>query len=477
MNAIEIKNLFFKYNDNYIFKNLNLNFEYNKIYLISSKTGLGKTTLLSLINGKLTNYNYLTYDGDIFINDINIKDKNLSYISGLVSSVFQNPDHQIVENTVEDEIAFGLENNNFTPSLIYEKVDKITKLLKLEKNDNPNYLSGGQKQKLVIASNLVLSKKILLLDEPLAHLDNKTSIELLEILNELKNKYHMCIIICEHKIEQIFKYVDYIYEIDNLNLNLKPKDEIKKNIDTFKIENKNKDNNKSFLYQEDKILLSLKNLNYKIKNKLILKNINLDIYEGEKVLIIGENGQGKTTLLEIISKLIKVKKEEYIIKKLKSIKKQKKWFDIFGQIFQNPNYQLFNKTVEEEILFQLKENDYIKELINDLNLNKYLKKHPFSLSEGEKRRVAICSILAKLPNICLFDEPSVGQDIQNLKNIYNIIYKINKKYNTTFIVVSHDINFINYDFDRIIWLKDNTIYKIGNKELIYEYLKGENKID
>lgn len=472
MNAIKIRDLSFKYEDNLIFENLNLEFDYNKLYLITSKTGLGKSTLLNLLNGTIKNYNCLNYDGFIKINDIDIKDKDISFISNYVSSVFQNPDHQIIENTVEDEIAFGLENNNIKSSIIHEKINEITKLLKIDKTQDPNFLSGGQKQKLVIASNIVLMRNILLLDEPLAYLDNKSSIQLFDLLKELKDKYKLCIIVAEHKIDQIYKYFDFIYEIKNKNLELIKKIDIQKRIEQFNsLDFKQKVNDK--IYKKENILFSIKDLNYKIKDKIILNNINIDIYDGEKLLIIGENGQGKTTLLEILSKLIKTSRKNYFIKKLSQYRKSKRWFNVFGQIFQNPNYQLFNKTVLEEIYFQNKKDENIENLIDRLNLRSLLNKHPFSLSEGEKRRVAICSILAKKPNVCLFDEPSVGQDLENLKNIYDIIKDINNKNKTTFIIVSHDINFLHYEFDRIIWIKNNTIYKIGNKELIYSYLKGE----
>lgn len=473
MKAIEIKNLEFGYEDNIIFKDLNIDFYYNQIYLITSKTGLGKSTLLGLINGKIQNYDFLEYKGDILVNGVNIKDKDIPFISKYVSSVFQNPDLQIIENTVEDEIAFGLESNNINSYEIYEKIEEITNLLELDKKQNPNYLSGGQKQKLIIASNIVLMKKILILDEPLSHLDIKSSKHLMNILKELKEKYKLCVIIFEHKIEQIYKDVDFLYKIKDKNLVEFEKKDVNNEIECFKKYQVKENNN---LYSDENILISLKSLNYKKDRKIILKDINLDIFKGEKLLIIGDNGEGKTTLLEILSKLKKVSKKQYVFKKLKELKKKKKWFDIFGQIFQNPNYQLFNKTVYEEIYFERKENEYINNLINILNLKELLKKHPFSLSEGEKRRLAICSILAKEPDICLLDEPSVGQDIKNLKNLYNLIDKINKEKNTTFIIVSHDINFLSYDFDRIIWIKDNTIYKVGNKELIYSYLKGEDYV-
>lgn len=224
---------------------------------------------------------------------------------------------------------------------------------------------------------------------------------------------------------------------------------------------------------------------YKRNSNKILNNINLTIEPSKVTGIIGPSGSGKTTLIEMINSLKvptkgKIIVGDIIISPRKKIKDIKKFRMNIGLVFQFAEEQFFCDTVEKEIAFALEQFNYNSEEISE-NIRRtmkiveldesFLKRDPFSLSNGEMRKVALASVLAYDPTILILDEPTIGLDMVSKKNLINILTTIKIKYNKTIIVVSHDINFINRISDNIVILKDGNLVTNGNK---FEILKNED---
>lgn len=213
MKAIEIKNLSFKYNDGFeVLKNINLTIEKGKYYTFLGHNGSGKSTLAKVIVGLLPNYT-----GEIFINGILLNKDNISKIRKYISMVFQNPDNQFIGNTVEDDIAFGLENicmpHERMAATVREYAKKVGMDLFLDKE--PSYLSGGQKQRVAIAGVLALGPKIIILDEATSMLDPKGKREILELINQIKKQdEEITIISITHDVEEAYKS-DYTYILNH----------------------------------------------------------------------------------------------------------------------------------------------------------------------------------------------------------------------------------------------------------------------
>jgi energy-coupling factor transport system ATP-binding protein len=208
-------------------------------------------------------------------------------------------------------------------------------------------------------------------------------------------------------------------------------------------------------------------------NLKVLKNITLNIFPGEILGLLGPNGAGKTTLIKCILGLSKPQKGKIFFKgndiSNDSVHSRAK---NIGLIFQNPNHQLFEKTVEEEIKFSLKNlklskpiyKSRIQKYLKLLNLIEFKELSPFSLSGGQKRRVAIASILAREPELIIFDEPTVGQDAQQKKNLEEIIINL-QKLGKTVIIITHDIDFIARTANRLVILNKGKIYSDGPTDL------------
>lgn len=463
--VIKVNNLSFKYNEDYILKDINISIDEGEFVLLTGGSGEGKSTLIYLLSGIIPNLIYGTVEGEIFIDNENILNQRVNEICKKVGIVLQNADNQIIEKYVEDELAFGGENIGLKPDVIKQKISLISGLFNLDKKAICRKLSGGQKQKLITGSTLLMGQKIIILDEPLANLDEESSIELVRILQALTKKKYT-IIVAEHRLDLIMPYVTKLFKVEDKSVKEYKKDEYNKrelsNIIKLKI---------------DKItcktpLFLFKNVSYYAKEKTILENLNFQINKGEKVLLLGENGIGKTTLMRIIGNLNKYK-GEYVsfLKDNNKIlnKPSKAWFKKVGVVYQNPNYQLFMKTVKEEIYFNAYSNDYAQYIISLFELENLLNRHPQSLSEGQKRKLSIAAILAMKPEVLLLDEPTVGQDFNSLKKLVEILNLIHQQTGNTMITITHDKRCAEALSERVLLLKNKNTLVEGDNSLIKTY--------
>ncbi|HDH63470.1 MAG TPA: energy-coupling factor transporter ATPase [Firmicutes bacterium] len=199
---IEFKNVSFSYLSPEridVLKNVNLKIDKGEFVSIIGRNGSGKSTLARLISVLL-----LPSEGEVFVDGMNTREEeNLYKIRRKVGMVFQNPDNQIVSQIVEEDVAFGLENLNFPPDKIREKVDEVLKEVGLYefKNFPPHFLSGGQKQKLAIAGVLVMEPEYLVLDEPTSLLDPRGRRDVINLILKLHKK-GITIVLITHRMEE-----------------------------------------------------------------------------------------------------------------------------------------------------------------------------------------------------------------------------------------------------------------------------------
>ena len=217
---IELKNVSFKYElqQEKTIKNLDLHVQQGEFIGIIGKNGSGKTTLCNIIRGIIPDFVQGEISGDIIIDNKNIDDIERGEMAELVGFVFQNPFSQIsgIKKTVFEEIAYGLENLGVPREEIKQRVTDVIKLLKIEdlQDKNPNELSGGQSQRVAIASIIVMNPKVLIFDEPTSQLDPLGTEEIFDILKLLKSQ-NKTIILVEHKIDLIAEYADRVVAMDD----------------------------------------------------------------------------------------------------------------------------------------------------------------------------------------------------------------------------------------------------------------------
>lgn len=475
MKAIELKKVSFCY-DGYtdvVLKEVDFSVEYGEVALLSGLSGEGKSTLLSVASGIIPNIISGKVTGEVLIDGKSIVGQKLSQICRKVGVVLQNADSQIIHKIAEDEIAFGCENFAFPTNKISAQIDRVCTFMGIDKTAQTRTMSGGQKQRLITASTLATGQKILILDEPLANLDVEGATELMNTLRALAGAGY-AVLVVEHRLDMVLPFVDSVW---NIRAGIVTQIENKREYllsQTVAIEDH------SDSHKRGKTLFSVDHIAFSVKKKEILKDINFDIYEGERLLLLGENGCGKTTLLRLIARLYKPTNgsiEQNLDPKFGKRKKGRKWFKSVGVVYQNPNYQLFMPTVEQEISFNAVSKEYADEMIRLFGLEHLRKRHPQSLSEGQKRRVSIAAVAAGNLKVLLLDEPTVGQDYKGLCELVKILNELHDKSGNTMITITHDMRCAEALCDRAVLIANGIVKEQGSKELAHKYFFQKSFMD
>ena len=210
-----------------------------------------------------------------------------------------------------------------------------------------------------------------------------------------------------------------------------------------------------------------------------LKGISLTIQNGEFVAIMGQNGAGKTTLVKHFNGLLKPTKGKVLIDEVDTTKVSVATLARnVGFVFQNPDNQLFSETVEDEIAFALKNFGFKENItkrrvtwaLNLLGLTQYRKTSPFMLSGGERKRVALASVLAWNPKILILDEPTIGQDYQQKEKLRQFILQM-KAQRKTIIIVTHDVEFVAECNPRVLLMLEGKVVADGEARKVLTNLE------
>ena len=451
---IEVKNVSYIYSDSKEKALNNVSFTVNdgEIVLCTGRSGCGKSTVIRVINGLCPGYYGGTIEGLVSIDGEITSRMDLTEISRRVGTLFQDPERQFFALNVEDEIVFALEWMGIDRDEIKRRLESVIKRFSLGdiRNNSIAALSEGQKQKVGLAEIVALHGKNIILDEPTANLDPKSTEDLARLLLELKQEGY-CIFIVDHRHYWLNSVADRVLVMSN--------GQIEKEGDFSILDNEKlqKEYGLRKAYVTDRRSL-LKDLNptgtdYVVKGehvaftykdgKTIFKDLNFAVPEGINVLI-GENGIGKTTLSRLIFGLEKLSGGKIEFKDPKG----KKPLQLGSIVLQNTDYQLNMQTVYQEVAICMTLADGVKphpdkvmDLLEKLDLSALSYRHPQSLSGGQKQRLVIACALAKNPQVLVLDEPTSGLDGANMQRIKNILYEFANDGRAA-LVITHDLELI-----------------------------------
>jgi energy-coupling factor transport system ATP-binding protein len=423
--------------------------------------------------------------------------------------VFQNPDAQLFNQTVESELVYGLESFGMAASDIEERLTWASRLTGLDSlmERSPHTLSGGEKQRVALGAILTLRPRLLLLDEPFTHLDPEGTESLRTILRALKSE-GITLIIVEHRLHEIIQDVDRIIvfhqgkivedgsphqalagEIYDYGLNLPPLLRLFRafglNKMVFNVEEAIEELNTQDLLEPFFIRLSEQMTNpsngltatpdpiveaediwFNYEGHSVLCEVHLKLREGECVALLGRNGAGKTTLIKHLNGLLKP--NQGFLKILGRDTRRTPVSELsrhVGIVWQNPNDQLFRPTVREEVLtgpktFRSYDSVWCDELFTRFGLQPLLDRSPFSLSEGQKKRVSFAAALAVKPDLIVLDEPTAGQDEFFRHELTGFMTRLREE-RRAILLVTHDLEFAAELANRWLVLSEGRIIADG----------------
>lgn len=437
---------------------INLNIKAGEVHLFAGKSGSGKTSICKLVGGIVDNIDDIQRKGQVLIRGIDISKLSIKDLVSNIGFVYQNPKNQFFTDNSTTELVLATENLGYSKDESLNRLEKLTKYFDISNllDRNVLELSGGEKQIICIVASLMANPDIVILDEPTSNLDINTIKKVRNILFKLK-EMGKTILISEHRIYYLKGLVDRISLVNKGKIiktydasdffKMDERKRVSLGLRTFKEVPICKKSNISV--EKPTINLAIKNLKYSYKSGGNLLNIEkLNLYGGVVYFLLGENGQGKTTLGRILSGL--VKQNEGKIEVDGKVVTCSDRLKLSYLVFQDVNTQLFTASVKEEIKLN---NDYesIDNLLNILNLYEKKDSHPQYLSGGEKQRTSIGAAIALNKRILIADEPTSGMDYENMINISKLLRKYAELGNIV-LIISHDIEFINYLSDKIIYL-------------------------
>ncbi len=424
---LEVVDLTFRHSGNVkpTLTGVNLSVYPGELVLIAGATGSGKSTLLNCIAGITPSHTGGTLDGSMVYQGTEIGQLSVRQRSQFLGTLLQNVEMQIFTDRVWEEVVFGLENWQVSPQQIPGLANTALGEFGLtaQQDWSIQQLSAGQKQRLLIACLLTLEQPVLLLDEPLAYLDASGVEQLLHLLKTRVDR-GQTVLIVEHRIDVVRQICDRVFSVRDGQLwEQSPPLSPKINPVT-----------RSQSSGSPTLLLQTRQLSWQGYPPFP----DLQVHAAETVLLKGDNGCGKTTLLKLLSGLLKPTTGRLeILGREMSKRSVVQIAASVGFVLQNPNHQLFADSVRSEILQPGVPPDRADTLLEQLSLQEFAQKHPQSLSQGQKRRLALAAVLARQPRICLLDEITVGQDPNSLGLMLQVLQQFTQQ-GGALILTSHD---------------------------------------
>jgi energy-coupling factor transport system ATP-binding protein len=460
-------------------------------------TGAGKSTLACCLNALIPGFIRGKFAGKARVLGRDILRSDTADMSGEVGLVLQDFEAQLFSTNVELEMAFGMENVGVPREEMIRRVDELLPLVRLEglREREPSTWSGGQKQRLAIASVLAMRPRLLVMDEPTTDLDPVGKEEVLQLARELRAA-EMAMVLIEHDTEEALQ-ADRVVLLKEGRLlreglpkeiltderllreagvapltiadfsrralgSSSPEERfpltVEEAIPWVKRTLMVRETAERILEERDRkvtgtkrTVLKMEGVHYRYPSGVeALQGIDLEIREGEFVALVGQNGSGKTTLAKHLNGLLRPTSGRAEVfgddaSRLSVTQLGKR----VGYVFQNPDHQIFASTVREEVSFgphnfglkkkEVKVKKNVEEALAAVNLTGYEGRDPFTLTKGERQRVAVASVLAVKPQVLLLDEPTTGLDHLQQHSMMEMVRSLNRR-GHTIVIITHSMS-------------------------------------
>ncbi len=517
MAYIEINNLRYRYpkTERLALDGVSLSVEKGSFTGIIGRNGSGKSTLASAIIGLVPQFYKGAYGGTVVVDGLDAAKTPVSEMARKVGLVFQNPFNQLsgAKDTVYDEVCFGMQNFGINSKEMAERADTVLERLGIYRfrDRNPFDLSGGQMQRVAIASILVLEPEVLILDEPTSQLDPAGSEEVFKVVEKLAES-GISVIMVEQKIDKIASYSDHLLLLDNGKAIAYGSPSEVLSTDDISLHGVmppaplriskalgfcNADGSWpasesgavslmkgkiGFMEQEEENSLRSGDEMFRIEDLSfhytegndVLHSISLS-FDRTPTAIIGQNGAGKTTLAKLMKGLLKPSSGRILFRgedtKNRTVASLA---SAIGYVFQNPDDQIFKPKVIDEVMFgplnigmkTEAAKKHAQDALDIVNLGSKAERNPYDLDLHERKMVALASVIAMDTEAIILDEPTIAQDDDGKEMIRRIIRELAAE-GKLVISILHDMDLVAAAFDRVIAMADGRVLEDGSPKKVF----------
>lgn len=514
-----------------VLHNVRLDIAQGEKVLLLGPSGGGKSTLALALSGIIPRSVEAELTGEIWMDGVEPRIAGIAAMCRKVGILFQDPDTQLCMTTVEDEIAFGLENMGLSRTEMEERICSSLALTGIsdQRHAHSQQLSGGFKQKLGLACLLAMDQEMLILDEPTANLDPAATVEMFSLFAQLATQSDKTLLFIEHKLDDLLAYIERVIVLDDRGRIVAdggPRHifqyELEKLLElgvwvprlclaaweleqqgmvwpTFPLtmaeweegmaargislnDSVGRRMASSSLLTTSPLsstatpLLEVEGLSFNYRDNNVLSDISFTIAAGEFVALLGANGSGKSTLVQqFVKLLVPTKGMIHFGGKLIDNLSTKELMRQIGFVFQNPEHQFVQDTVEDELAYGLQILGYteeqlrirVSELLHRFKLEPYRDQNPFSLSQGQKRRLSVAASLTGEQQLLILDEPTFGQDYENTVALMSLLQELNRE-GKTIVMVTHDMELVKQYASQVLLLHERKLLYQGAPELFFE---------
>ncbi len=497
-----LRNVSFQYPDadRNALDDISLTVESGEFITVCGLSGCGKTTLLRLLKPCISPHGKT--NGTIMYNDQPLASVPLVVQVSDIGYVTQSPDNRSITDKVWHELAFGLESLGLSNAVIRRRTAETAAFFGIEDlfDQDVAALSGGQKQLVSLASVVVMQPSVILLDEPCAQLDPVASEELLNMLRKINTELGITVIMSEHQLDEVFSISDRVLVMENGSVIADTRPSEAANMlystkspvfESLPLPSRvfayaggqgaspvsvaqgrewlreyisgrllRPLSTRQQLHCAGKPCMELKNIWFRYDKKLpdVLCGVDLPVYSGQILAVLGGNGAGKSTLLSVMSGGVKPYRGSIRLNG-KTAAVNRPYEQGIAMLPQNPQALFVKSTVESDLyeiflgmkLDAAEQKERVEEVVDLCGLKDLCFRHPFDLSGGEQQRAALAKVLLTKPKFLLLDEPTKGLDAAFRKRLAAILARL-KSEGLTIILVSHDLTFCAENADRCVML-------------------------
>lgn len=514
MDILSIENLSFTYpgSSERALDGVSLSVASGEFLLLCGSSGCGKTTLLRLIKKELSPHGERS--GSVVFDGKSIADLSDRESAQKIGFIFQDPEKQIVTDKVWHELAFGLESLGTDQNVMRRHIGEIAEYFGIDAllDRTTDSLSGGQKQLVCIASVMVMSPKLLILDEPISCLDPIAAHELVSLLTRINRELGVTVIVAEHCLDLLFAAADRVCVLEKgriiscsaprtvaaelLESDAKIKAALpsasriaagisKIDADTIPLtvregqrllaEYPRRSYQTGKYMPSDNKTVEVRDVcfRYEKDGADVLRSLSFSVSDAEIFSVVGGNGTGKSTMLKAISGVEKIYrgKIEIFGKNIRKYAGGELYCNNLAFLPQNIDALFLCDSLHEDLFDICKSMNYsraeseskIKEIAERFGLEGLLDRHPYDLSGGEMHKAALAKILLAEPRLLLLDEPTSGLDVVAKADLVKLLRDMRQK-GRTILIVTHDLEFAASVSDRCALFSDGNIVSVDNVE-------------